>query len=259
MSDDPVFALSAVARGVQATPKKALVVADAIAEEISAKGLSPGTPLATEAEMLSEFGVGRGTLREALRLLEAEGIIEVRAGANGGTLVGVPSLDRLSRLLSILLSTSGATIREVMAARRLFEPEMCALAAANADAADVERLTALVQQSEGARDDVARMVALSSDFHDAVAVASKNHVLATFWLASSRIVSRQVGVSYHHANPEQAHHAHLQILAAIRKRSVPQARRAMAGHMEAVFSYLEQTLGADLASAVRFQSDAPMR
>ena len=62
-------------------PKLAVMVADAIAEEIFAKGLAPGVVLATESKMLGQFGVGRATLREALRLLEA---IRMRDPAKAG-------------------------------------------------------------------------------------------------------------------------------------------------------------------------------
>ena len=77
--------------------KTAIVIADAIAEFIFARRLAPGTVLATEAQMIAEFGVGRATLREALRLLEAEGLVLVRAGPNGGAIVQQPTPDRLAR------------------------------------------------------------------------------------------------------------------------------------------------------------------
>jgi GntR family transcriptional regulator, transcriptional repressor for pyruvate dehydrogenase complex len=250
MTDDP-FAFHPVARTFH-LPKKAIVIADAIAEDILARNLPPGTPLAKEAEMLSEFGVGRATLREGLRLLEAEGLIVVRAGSNGGAVVGRPSLDRLARLLSMMFALSGTTIGEVVAARRLFEPELCALAAENADAEDVARLESLIEQSREAIDDPRRSVELSAEFHTAVAIAGKNRALAAFWLTSSSILSQQVGVGYHRADLQDALRAHEAICTAISKGARQQARSAMTKHMEAVFDYLEQRHGDQLGDAVRF-------
>jgi DNA-binding FadR family transcriptional regulator len=247
------FSVHPVSRGFH-LPKKAIVIADAIAEEIFEKSLPAGTPLATEAEMLNEFQVGRATLREALRLLEAEGLIVVRAGSNGGAVVGRPSLDRLARLLSMMFAVSGTTIGEVVAARRLFEPELCSLAAENADDDDLARLESLIEQSRAAIDDPRRSVELSAEFHTAVAVAGKNRALTAFWLTSSSILSQQVGVGYHRADLQDALRAHEKIFSAISRRSPQQARSAMTKHMEAVFDYLEQRHGDQLGDAVRFLS-----
>src|SRR5713101_6510309 len=124
----PSAARSAAQRTMQ-RPKLAVMVADAIAEEIFEKGLAPGVVLATESKMLDQFGVGRATLREALRLLEAEGLIAVRAGPNGGAVVQRPSEDRLARLLSILLAVAGTTLQDVIEARQVLEPALASLAA----------------------------------------------------------------------------------------------------------------------------------
>jgi DNA-binding FadR family transcriptional regulator len=253
-AEDSPFSLYSGRSGGFTTPKKALLIADALAQEIFEKGLEPGTPLATEAEMLNDFKVGRATLREALRLLEAEGLIVVRAGSHGGAVVGRPSLDRLSRLLSILFAVSGTTVAELVAVRRIFEPELCSLAAEHATDEEIAYLELLMSQAKAALHDVRRSVELSAEFHTAVAIAGKNRVLTTFWLASSHIINQQMGVGYHRADVEGAYRAHEKIMAAIRKRSPQQARAAMTTHVEAVFSHLEQSQGRELTDPVRFLS-----
>ena len=245
------FSVRAGAGGFN-VPKKAIVIADAIAEEIFEQKLPPGTPLATESQMLSEFGVGRATLREALRLLEAEGLIVVRAGSNGGAVVGSPSLDRLARMLSILFTVSGTTIGEVFVARRVFEPDLCALAAANATDEDIVALEEIVARSGEAVRAGTDSVIPFREFHSTVATAAKNRALSAFWLASTSIITTQVGVGLHRDDPEGAQAAHEKILAAIKRRDPARARSAMAKHTEEVLGYLEDNHSERLENEVQF-------
>lgn len=240
-------------------PKKAIVVADAIAEEILAQGLPPGTPVATEGQMLSQFQIGRATLREALRLLEAEGVISVRAGSKGGAVVQAPSLDRLARLLSIVFAVSGTTIGEVVVARRLFEPDVCRLAAENATDEEIEELGENVGRSRAALAAGGETIEIFRDFHSGVMTAGRNRALSAFWLASSSIITQQVGVGYHRAQPAAAQAAHEEILAAIKGRDKAAARDAMARHTDEVLGYLEGNHSGQLDHAVRFMGSPHAR
>src|SRR3954454_22738188 len=93
--------------------KLSTLLADSITETILKNGMQPGDRLPPEREMREQFGVGRGTLREALRVLEAEGLITVRSGPHGGPVVSKPDALRLARLLILLLVSWGATLRSV--------------------------------------------------------------------------------------------------------------------------------------------------
>src|SRR3954454_8499830 len=93
--------------------KLSTLLADSITETILKNGMQPGHRLPPEREMRDQFGVGRGTLREALRVLEAEGLIIVKAGPRGGPVVAKPDVDRVTRLLILLLIAWGATLRDV--------------------------------------------------------------------------------------------------------------------------------------------------
>lgn len=64
-------------------PKISEQLADRLRATILGRGMRPGDRLSSEAELISHYGVARGTVREALRLLESEGIIEIRRGAAG--------------------------------------------------------------------------------------------------------------------------------------------------------------------------------
>src|SRR4051795_9952014 len=124
--------------------KLSTLLADSITETILRNALQPGARLPAEREMREQFGVGRGTLREALRVLEAEGLITVRSGPHGGPVVARPDAMRLARLLILLLIAWGATLRSVYEVRIVLEPLAAARAADSATAEQIHDLRASV-------------------------------------------------------------------------------------------------------------------
>src|SRR5262249_32700102 len=78
-------------RTLVSRPKKtAMFLAQRIVAEIADRDLAAGSPLPAERDMLEDYGVARGTLREALRFLEIQGVITIKTGPGGGPLVGEP-------------------------------------------------------------------------------------------------------------------------------------------------------------------------
>ena len=96
--------------------------------EMASGALPVGTMLPPEAKMMAELGVGRPTLREALRLLEAESLVRVRRGAHGGVEVTAPTTDAAAQTLSMVLAYVGAPLREVLEVRSSLETEAFAAA-----------------------------------------------------------------------------------------------------------------------------------
>ena len=120
----PPRRLSPLARHVAATRKPAKAaeqLADEILGYIVARGLAPGTPLAPERQMLADTGRARGTLREALRLLESRGVVEVRQGAAGGAFVRKPQPADLGAAITAVLMLEGASMVDVLTAREEME------------------------------------------------------------------------------------------------------------------------------------------
>jgi DNA-binding FadR family transcriptional regulator len=115
---------SPLARHVAASrkPKKAAEqLADEILDYIVEHGLAPGTRLAPERQMQADTGRARGTLREALRVLESRGVVEVRAGASGGAFVRRPQPGDLGAAITAVLLLEGASMLDVLAAREDME------------------------------------------------------------------------------------------------------------------------------------------
>ena len=235
-------------------PKAATIVADAIAEEIFRRDLAPGVVLSTEAQMMERFGVGRGTIREALRLLEAEGLVSVRTGPRGGAVVQQPGPGHLARLLSILLTISGATLHDVFEARLLIEPELARKAALKATESDLERLASAVDRQSGCAP--ADAVDAGGDFHSILADASQSRALGSFWAAIRRIVDgQQLGVHYRKRDLKASLCAHARIVEAIQQRDPERAAASMRRHVVAHECYLKQFYGHVFDERVRVVID----
>src|SRR3954465_6709508 len=145
--------------------KLSTALADSITETILRDGLQPGSRLPPEREMGEQFGVGRGTLREALRVLEAEGLITVRSGPHGGPVVSKPDALRLARLLILLLISWGTTLRSVYDVRILLEPLAAGRAAESATAEQIAQLHASVAALEAVIEDEDAVIEENQRFH----------------------------------------------------------------------------------------------
>jgi DNA-binding FadR family transcriptional regulator len=95
-------------------PKRSEVVAQRIVKDIRARGLRPGDVLVAEPEMCAAYGVGRSTLREALRVLELQGVIAMRPGRGGGPVVAAPNSRHLASTMALLMQFSNTTFRSVL-------------------------------------------------------------------------------------------------------------------------------------------------
>lgn len=91
--------------------------------------LTSGDRLATLAELEVEIGVSRPTLREALRILETDGLVSLRAGSRSGATIQHPAEEVAARLAGIVLESEQVTLADVWQARILFEPSVMALSA----------------------------------------------------------------------------------------------------------------------------------
>ena len=137
----PMIGPAAVAAGAAAvrSPKTAELVAGTLRRMVVDGQLKDGDFLPNEAELMAHFGVSRPTLREAVRVLESERLVEVRRGSRTGARVRVPGPEIVARPAGLLLELSGATIADVMVARAGIEPMAARLLAESGTAEGVRR------------------------------------------------------------------------------------------------------------------------
>lgn len=103
-------------------PKAAELVSRALRKQIVRGELKEGSSLVSESDMMVHYGVSRPTLREAIRILESEGLIAVSRGARGGAVVRRPSIDVATRYIGLLLQIDGASLQDIHRVHMLVEP-----------------------------------------------------------------------------------------------------------------------------------------
>jgi GntR family transcriptional repressor for pyruvate dehydrogenase complex len=191
----------------------------------------PGDQLPGERDLASRFGVSRSSVREALRILELHGWVDIRQG--DGTRVAHPSESFGRRLRSRLHEED--FIAELFEVRRILEPAVAALAAERGQKQEIERLESLLVQQQAAKSDLYRFVELDMDFHKTLADMSQNAVLSEIVaLLAAELRQTRMTATAKRFRPKSTLSEHLQILEAIRASNPEAARQAMLAHLNTV-------------------------
>ena len=213
---------------------KAEYVAQQLLERIIDAKLKPGASFATEAELLSQFNVSRPTLRESLKLLEAQGVLDRRPGPGGGIIIGEPSADLLAHGLSVFLRLHEVPFVTVLKAREVIEPALAYEAALNGAEEDFKALEASIERMKAlnAQADQQAFIEENRVFHGLIARASGNKVLEVFWHTISILAhGEHHGIRYSVGNQAHVIKAHQRIVDACRKRDGDAASAAMETHV----------------------------
>lgn len=205
---------------------------------IRREGLSTGDRLPNEAEMIEEYQVGRGTLREALRILEVNGFISIKPGPGGGPIVESPSAEKFGRMAALFYQVEGMTYREVVQARLIMEP----MAA---------RLAAEQQRSDAPSDGLKRLAAIrnfrdddeyfehSLDFHATVITLSRNRIFELFCQSLSDVFRERVSsILFPEDRRQEVVSSHKAIASAISSGNGTRAHKLMREHMEAYAEFV---------------------
>ena len=164
-------------------PRAADVLVVQIKQEIISGNYPEGTRLPTETEMAAQLNVSRPTVREALRLLEAEGLISTRPGPGGGPRVCRPDVLTVTRSLTTLFQYDRVTLGELLEARRAIEPACARVAASRAASEDITRLRQSIENMRAGLQDDAIFWTENANFHLALVAAGQNRVLHTMMTA----------------------------------------------------------------------------
>lgn len=122
--------------GALRAPRLAEMAADRLRSRILRGDLQNGDFLPSQDRLLTEFGVSRPTIREALRILETEGLVSVRRGATGGALVHRPTEENTAYSLGLVLESRAVTVHDVGLALKRLEADCAALCAERPDRAE---------------------------------------------------------------------------------------------------------------------------
>lgn len=158
-------------------------VAEAIKDLVVERGLQPGDRLPGESELIAEFGMSKGTIREAMRLLQAQGLVVTKTGPGGGSFVGEVGKDRAHALLGNYFYFRNISIDDIYQVRIALEPELAASLAGRLtpeQLAELEQImTTYAEPAENAEGERAQHVA-SLVFHARLAEFADNALLGFF-------------------------------------------------------------------------------
>jgi GntR family transcriptional repressor for pyruvate dehydrogenase complex len=209
-------------------------IVDQIRQLMRQGQLRPGDRLPAERDLCERFGVSRVTVREALRMLESSGLVEIRVGARGGAFVTIPTSEHVGDGLADMLSLSALTAADVTEVRLILEVGIVPIVVARATEED---LTALEEICERSRDAIRLgeyTMALSAEFHARVAASTHNPALGMLVesfrgpirmsLESAKATAPEMGV----LGTEE----HERFTAAVRSRDAEVATRIMREHLE---------------------------
>lgn len=236
--------------GMKRNSKVAEAIAGAILARICEGGLKIGSHLPGEAQMLADYGVGRGSLREALRILEVHGIIRIKAGPGGGPIVIGATTQDFGRMASLYFQANGINFREVIDTRLVLEPILARMAAENRDPKLAEELLAEETSTESDQ----AYLRTSEQFHRRVASMSGNKVLNLISHAMEDIFhARVMGMLYPPERRGDVVKAHRAIAKAIAAGDGAKAEKLMREHMVEYARYVEARYPALLDETVSWR------
>jgi DNA-binding FadR family transcriptional regulator len=225
-----------------------LKIAEEMKDWIVVRGLQPGDRLPGERELIERFQASKGTIREALRVLETQGLVRSRTGPGGGTFVEALSGAKAMELLGNYFFFQNPTIGDIYAVRRILEPEMAASVAGRLAEADFKRLEQTMQiyvEPPQDLEEERRQRHAELDFHSILVDYCPNPVLA-FMCRFLQSLLRDLTVCkriYEEPNPdlrESGLSYQVRLLRALRRQDAAAASAIMFEHMCAAQRYMEE-------------------
>jgi DNA-binding FadR family transcriptional regulator len=186
--------------------------------------------------------MSRTTVREALRILEVQGLVRIRAGRAGGAFIQRPGNESVASSLSLLIRGRQIRLAAVLETREAIEPVCAQLAAQHRTDADIAALKAANKPIADAGSSLSDFLQANVDWHIAVATATHNELIAAFMTALSRaIYTSTENESFIDAEVRRVTaRAHISITQAIEKGDRAAAARRMSRHVHAYAAAVAQ-------------------
>ena len=223
-------------------PKAAELVARGVRHRIVSGELPEGSPLPPEGQLMEQFGVARTTVREAFRVLESEGLLEIRRGAGGGARVRAPSEAAVARYAGLVLQFQGATLADVHETRiRLEAPLAAALARRNRDEVMLRRLRDALAEEADALASPETLPWAEGRFHQVLVQLAGNKTVEVMSAVVNRIIAGHVArfIAERGGDPRtqaglvEAHRAHERLVELIEVGAEQEAETLWRRHLEA--------------------------
>ncbi|MCZ4653362.1 GntR family transcriptional regulator [Gordonia amicalis] len=183
--------------GAIRSPKTAELVARTLRRMIVDGQLNEGDFLPHEADLMAHFQVSRPTLREAVRVLESERLVEVRRGSRTGARIRIPGPEIVARPAGLLLELSGTSLAEVMRAREAIEPAAAEMLADTGNAEAFDELQSIIDNELKDAYENGTMAQATAWFHRRMIELSGNSAMAMIAGMLNEIAERHIASTIH--------------------------------------------------------------
>ena len=206
-------------------------IADILETSILEDTMAENGKLPSEMELAKRFNVSRTILREALKLLKERGLVQMKTG--DGSYITRPEASTISGILNRFIKLDGVSDEDIYVIRYSLELSAARIAAEKASDTELNGMEALIDEMERNKNETELRTQLDCDFHIAIALASKNALLAVFIESMTEVLRKVIrrGVLLPGMN-EDGIIRHRRIMAAMRKRDPAQAEAAMRDHLD---------------------------
>ncbi len=213
-------------------PKAYAQVAQSIRRQVLTGGLAKGERLPPERELADAFGVSRMVVREAIRALESDGLLQVRPGAGGGSFVTHDFDKPLGASINNLLAGGAITLDNLFELRLMLEAPAAAMAAVRGRRADIEDLARVVEQADDLADDSEALRAANLEFHRRLVALAGNPLLSSLCETVLAILVKSLQGRLNVELSRRVLEYHHHIVGALLERRAEDARRLTAQDLE---------------------------
>jgi len=243
---------------VQRPQKAAMFLAQRIIRDVQLKNLKPGDHLEPERLMLERYETGRGTLREALRFLEFQGVIMIKPGPRGGPILIDPDASHLASTLVLLLQLKQAPFRSIVEVRTALEPMISRLAAERISEKALDELGGTITQMREQLDNQDVFLEANQRFHDIIAWSSGNALFGYIVDSLLGILDGTViGIDYPSPRRAAIVTAHDEIYKALLARDPEACEDRMRDHINAYVRYAEKKFPEVMNHVIRWDRALP--
>ncbi len=233
------------------TPKRRThAVISEIKNWIIERKLAPGDRLPGEKELIEIFSVSKGTIREAMRILEAQGLTRTKTGPTGGCFVSEQSTTIASEVLGHYFYFQPTTMADVYQLRKILEPELAASAVPFIEQADIEQARNIMRDYSlpaQNRQEAFEQLVRSLDFYEVYVEKCPNEILSFYCQFLHTMLKKLTVIQLRETQMKQQEQLRrrgfdnqLQLLDAMRDKDALKTRQLIVEHMFFLHDYMEQ-------------------
>lgn len=251
MSDNQLRKKNPSLAAFEPSSLNSLSAAEQIAEQLRAAmidgSLAPGDRLPSEPELAEGFGVSRPTVREAMRILRGQGVLETSRGSKGGHFIQNPQASDVAQTLgetfSLWFDIGDISVAEVDEAREVVERACVRLAAVRRTEDDIDELNRILESAQDESLSLAEFLAFDVAFHRAIANAARNRLL-DLPMQAIHIVRPRTNALLQSHDRERVLAQHRALRDAIEKQDPELAEQSLKNHVDYLADQREKAVQA---------------